>query len=363
MEQSLSQQPAQAGRKINYFPVKETYDLWAPIYDNDGNILQSLDSHGLSQTLLPRLFSLLANKPNPSSCLQITDLGTGTGRATLALLSALQTPSNSTTLAHLFPTNLNEQSLPLKNEIHITGLDASGNMLSIARSRIPATSSIPLPSTIEIHTSFHTHDILSPTQNPAIPYPPADAIICALVLEHIPSPSILFRQITTTKLLKHGGFLLLTNMHPDMARGVASAAASGSDGVGKTKTARLVTQAGFKDPETGEKVRPEEDWAHTIEDVMDAAGREGYKLASGEDGGAGMEELRVERWMLETGVVDKQRGEKWARGGGKCWFGGCGDIQRPSKLIVTSSDHMGPMMCTNSNVPISTSSYLPFLAH
>lgn len=49
--------------------------------------------------------------------------------------------------------------------------------------------------------------------------------------------------------------------------------------------------------------------------------REGAKEGGGGGGFVGVEERRVERWMIERGLVDARRGEKWARGGVNCWFG------------------------------------------
>ena len=105
-------------------------------------------------------------------------------------------------------------------------------------------------------------------------------------------------------------------MHPDMARGADPIESSSFN---DPATGRLHTQAGFVDPDSGDKIRPVEDWAHSVKDVMDAAREYGFELVG--DGEA-MEELGVERWMIEGGVVDAKRGEKWARGGVKCWFGG-----------------------------------------
>ena len=89
-------------------------------------------------------------------------------------------------------------------------------------------------------------------------------------------------------LLKREGCLLLTNMHADMG---------------------AISQAGFLDPKSGEKVRPVS-YAHRIEDVLQEATRCGFDLIKE------VQEIAVEKEML--GRIGK-RGEKWI--GIRCWFG------------------------------------------
>ena len=93
---------------------------------------------------------------------------------------------------------------------------------------------------------------------------------------------------------------------------------SGASADAATPGERLVSGAGFKDLSTGSKIRAADDWAHTIPEVLEAATAKGFELV----GDHMMEEMRVEEWMLEEGVVDRRRGEKWAKGGVLCWVGG-----------------------------------------
>ena len=73
--------PSQEGpRAPLYLPTIDAYDLWAPHYDADGNFLQILDSH-LLEDLLPQWLASLPPSP------KIIDLGCGTGRNTVKLLS------------------------------------------------------------------------------------------------------------------------------------------------------------------------------------------------------------------------------------------------------------------------------------
>lgn len=374
-------------RTVQLLPNNQAYDLWAPFYDSDGNILQSLDSFSLSDLLLPRLFDTLAPKSqsvaNASGLdpedepIRITDLGCGTGRATLALISALKDPSNSYDISRIFFHRGNGKS----RAIHITGLDSSEGMLGVAQARVPALFTIEVDHTsstasdseqqasrLTVQTRFQLYDILaaSGTDSLSTPSPqPADAIVCALVIEHLASLSAFFSHLVSSRLLKPGGCLLLTNMHPDMAGGATpssslqsstnftSAKNSGaksddatdreSPGTSAVGPSHNPTGAGFNDVATGNKIRAENSFAHTIPDVLRAADTARFRIVDGtesqapatvpargpnntgtatkKDGYRGVEELRVERWMIDEGIVDVKRGEKWAIGGVRCWFG------------------------------------------
>lgn len=243
-----------AGR-IKYLSTAECYDLWSQVYDTDGNMLQALDSIQMT-SLLP---SALAAVQNASRGLKAIDLGCGTGRNTLRLLD--------------------EEAVST-----VIGLELSEKMMAIAKSSCEQKlSSLPSPDTKSI--GFELYDML------ASPIPPsistnADIVISTLVLEHIPLESFF---PVVSRILRPGGILLLTNMHARMGD---------------------ISQAGFVDPKTGDKVRPTS-YAHEVEDVIRIAADNGLKL---------------ERQVAEVGV-DKEsveklgvRGKKWL--GVTVWFGG-----------------------------------------
>ncbi|KAL9130199.1 MAG: hypothetical protein Q9217_001544 [Psora testacea] len=316
-------------RNILHLPTNETYDKWAPTYDTDGNILQSLDSLALSTRLLPRLLYSLASLANTShdhiQPLCITDLGCGTGRATLALIDALKDSSNAVTVSQLLACRDGASG----RDVYISGLDSSRGMLNIARSRILSTTRIRIPRprlasdsnedttflVISIRAEFRIYDVHAPI-NLANSPAPADAITCALVIEHLASLHALFSHIVNANLVKPGGILIVTNMHPDMANGADPKACATQDTV-EDRNGRPNTGAGFYDPNTNTKIRTNS-YPHTIPYVLAAAKENGFELVENEQ----MEELGVEGWMLERGIVDQKRGEKWARGGVRCWFGG-----------------------------------------
>ena len=237
-----------------YLPTIEAYDRWAPYYDTDGNFLQKLDSYLLGQ-LLPTWTSSLP--PSPS----IIDLGCGTGRSTLQLLSV--------------------------DGAKIIGLEPSTKMLDIARQRcaealhaLATSDSVRKAATLE----FLAFDILSYEQ--LFPKTPVQAILSTLVLEHL--PLAVFSDYCV-KALMPGGRLLVTNMHADMG---------------------ALSQAGFHDPETGQKVRPLS-YIHTVADVVVEAQCRGLELV---------------RDVIEKEVKDEdikgmglgERGRKWI--GVKVWF-------------------------------------------
>ncbi|KAK3328672.1 cyclopropane-fatty-acyl-phospholipid synthase [Cercophora scortea] len=237
---------------VRYLDTASAYDLWSAVYDTDNNFLQALDTLEM-QSLLPQLFSnLTSTLPKPW---KVVDLGCGTGRNTTHLLS-----------------------IPEVKEI--IALDLSSKMLDVARKRI-ASASGDTPK-----VTFQVYDLMA-SSNPSPPPQDADAIISTLVLEHVP----LKEYFAAAKgMLKPGGLLLLTNMHSAMGQ---------------------ISQAGFVDPVTGEKIKAGRSYAHTLGEVV--------------------EEARV--WGFEVAVRFEERGvteENWARFGERArkwvgvdvWFGG-----------------------------------------
>ena len=119
-------------------------------------------------------------------------------------------------------------------------------------------------------------------------YGQADIVVSTLVLEHLPI-DVFFR--TVKNLLKpSGGYLVLSNMHAEMGRR---------------------SQAGFMDPETGEKVQGMS-YVYEIREVVDGARKQGVSVVGEvQERGIREEDVGV--------VVDEKRGRKWV--GCKVWFG------------------------------------------
>ncbi|KAK7036052.1 Methyltransf-25 domain-containing protein [Favolaschia claudopus] len=190
-------------------PVLEAYELWAKTYDSDGNVLQLLDTE-LAYELLPNLLS----QPQET----VVDLGCGTGRNIEKLL---QYPS----IGRVF------------------GLDGTPAMLAEARSRMQ-----------DPRLTLQQYNILTDSP-PITSFLPSsvDAVISTLVIEHLPSLPAFFDL--SCKILRSGGWLLVTNMHEDMG---------------------AKTGAGFYD-ENGVRVRMEK-FAHTEEEVLNAGLASGLEL-------------------------------------------------------------------------------------
>ncbi|TLD16451.1 uncharacterized protein PgNI_00648 [Pyricularia grisea] len=253
-----------SANNIKYLPTVEAYNQWAKIYDTDGNFLQAIDDIEMK-----RLFPAFVSSINKSKPWRLVDLGCGTGRNT-ALLLGLE-------------------------DVQVVALDASPGMLEIAKVRLEklhrgdATDQNLLETlTLKVFDLINSSTIPEEAKN-------ADGIISTLVVEHIPLPNF-FRQVS--QMLKPGGVLLLTNMHSDMG---------------------AISQAGFVDETTGEKVRPTS-YAHTMESVMEEAAKWGLK-PTGEP--QCLRERMVTQEMVE---YLGPRSQKWV--GIKCWFGG-GFYQSP----------------------------------
>lgn len=246
----------------------ELYNRWAKVYDTDGNILQALDD-ALLPAILDHVLPLLPN----SSPLAITELGCGTGRNTIKLLSS---------------------SLLPRPIAQINALDLSPGMLSIARERCSnlqsptSTSSTHVPS-----INFQEFDALHPAKFPDVQalYGTADLVISTLVLEHLPL-DVFFRTIKDL-LRKEGGCAVITNMHAEMGR---------------------IGQAGFVDEETGNKVRGES-FVYEIQEVLQEGKKWGFEPV-GEVGERGIREEDV-----GDGRLVGARGKKMDRSEVLVWIG------------------------------------------
>ncbi|ETN43906.1 uncharacterized protein HMPREF1541_11037 [Cyphellophora europaea CBS 101466] len=243
---------------VRYLPTTAAYDLWAAHYDHDANFLQALDSLAM-KTLFPRLIAHVAKQPDGSprpTPWKLVDLGCGTGRNTIALLDV--------------------------PDAEVVAVDASPKMLEVAKGRVGEATKAS-GRTGEVR--FGIVDLLENTEPPHM-VQNADALVSTLVLEHIPCETF-FRQ--AAQMLKPGGWLLMTNMHSEMGG---------------------ISQAGFVDPETGEKIRPKS-YAHTPAEVLAAAESVGL-VVEGQ-----LEERAVDESLVEA---LGPRSRKWV--GIKCWYGG-----------------------------------------
>lgn len=252
---NTSAEAASGNTAIRYLDTTVAYDLWSEVYDTDGNFLQALDNLEM-QVLLPRFLSQIA-KPQPW---KLIDMGCGTGRNTLKLL---QLPGST-----------------------VIGLDASPKMLDVAKSRVEAEMKVQRPEQRVEWVEFGVYDLLRDKEMPTAAAN-ADAMISTLVLEHVPIETFF---AVASAMLKPGGSLLVTNMHSEMGG---------------------ISQAGFVDPKTGEKIRPKS-YAHQLEDVVSEAQKQGFEV-TGES---------LERAVDEqTSDILGWRAKKWI--GVTVWFGVC----------------------------------------
>ena len=246
-------QTRKSAKPVRYLDTTTAYDLWSEVYDTDGNFLQALDTVEM-KTLLP---DLIRSIPTPRPW-KIVDLGCGTGRNTMSLL-------------------------PIPGAT-VIGVDASPKMLEVARTRARTTLlSLRAPERVaEVH--FDLFDLLQDYPAPAMASG-ADAVISTLVLEHIPIHTFF---AAAANILRSGGLLLVTNMHAGMG---------------------AISQAGFVDPKTGEKIRPTS-YSHKVEDVVDGARRCGLDLVGD------VQERAVDERLAEA---LGSRAKKWI--GVTVWFG------------------------------------------
>ncbi|KAL4960271.1 class I SAM-dependent DNA methyltransferase [Aspergillus stella-maris] len=252
------------GHAVEYVDTVEAYNKWAEVYDTDGNFLQALDTIEM-RNLLPRFLDIAGKVDRQGNPLELVDLGCGTGRNTLQLLKAA--PGDST----------------------IIGVDASSGMLDVARETLTASGAN------EGRFKLDVYDLLKSGKSalPASLGGGASGVISTLVLEHIPVDTFFSGA---SRLMRPGGYLLVTNMHAQMGG---------------------ISQAGFVDEKTGRKIRPTS-YAHEIGDVLAAAERAGFEAVVLGDDGERVRERTVDEAMVEGLGV---RARKWV--GVTVWFGVC----------------------------------------
>jgi SAM-dependent methyltransferase len=163
----MAQEPVNSvSPEIDLLSTKDGYDLWAAIYDGDGNPLIAIEE--------PWVDRLLGDVRG----LVVADIGCGTGRHTIRLASA-------GAIVH--------------------ALDFSAAMLDRARAKAQG-----------LNISFRTHDLAEtlPFANESF-----DRVVCGLVIDHIPDLVGLFREMR--RVCRPGGFVVVSVMHPAMMlRGV-----------------------------------------------------------------------------------------------------------------------------------------------
>ncbi|KAI8932161.1 hypothetical protein NX059_011044 [Plenodomus lindquistii] len=260
-------------KEVQNISTQDAYNQWASVYDTDGNMLQAIDDDEL-YTLLPFFLGQVSTTTTAAAAaaastpLSILDLGCGTGRNTLRLLS------------YPWPTG---------TRVRIYGVDFSQPMLDIARGKLDNAlhasvdalrhRGVDVQFTLECTNSFPI-----PPSSTILPHS-MNAVISTLVLEHIPLPAFF---TTLAGVLVPGGWALVTNMHADMG---------------------ALSQAGFVN-EQGVKVRGDS-WAYSVDEVVATAEGSGFEVVSVRKRGVREEDVR-------SGVVGG-RGRKWI--GVNVWFG------------------------------------------
>ena len=155
-----------AAATIDLLSTKDGYDLWAAIYDEDGNPLIAIEE--------PWVDRLLGDVRG----LTVADIGCGTGRHAIRLASA---------------------------GAAIHALDFSAAMLERARTKAQG-----------LNIAFRAHDLAEP-----LPFATAsfDRVVCGLVIDHIADLVGLFREMR--RICRPSGFVVVSVMHPAMMlRGV-----------------------------------------------------------------------------------------------------------------------------------------------
>ena len=151
---------------IRAVTTREGYDLWASVYDSDGNPLIMLEEPEVGTAL------------GPVSGKAVLDLGCGTGRHAVRLAAA---------------------------GARVTGCDFSEGMLARARTK-PGSEAV----------EWLVHDLAHP-----LPFEDGrfDVVLSALVLDHVRDVDAFFRE--AGRVCRRGGRVVFTVMHPAiMLRGV-----------------------------------------------------------------------------------------------------------------------------------------------
>ncbi|MBP2158784.1 MULTISPECIES: class I SAM-dependent methyltransferase [Asticcacaulis] len=202
---------------------RESYDRWAELYDGYVNSTVAIDD-----LYFPPVYAHLSG-------LRVLDIGCGTGRHTIRLARAGN---------------------------RVTGIDLSPGMLAVAREKLSS-----------LDVALIEGDILT-----APPPGPFDAVVTALVLEHINDPAVFFARVAD--LLTPGGGFYISEIHPDRIAGG--------------------TQANFVDRD-GRAVKLQS-FAHSEADIRATASQAGLRLLTHTDvfGGEALAGLNRD-WIRHVG--------------------------------------------------------------
>src|SRR5262249_32685063 len=153
---------------VRHLPTREGYDLWAEVYDTDGNPLLALEERHIGALI------------GDATGLTIADVGCGTGRHAIRLAAA---------------------------GARVTALDFSLRMIEAARAKPGAE-----------RVRFLLHDVAAPLP---LEYAAFDRVLCCLVMEHVPDLRALFRELRRICRETPRGAIVVSAMHPAMLlRGV-----------------------------------------------------------------------------------------------------------------------------------------------
>jgi ubiquinone/menaquinone biosynthesis C-methylase UbiE len=186
--------------RVEVVPTRVGYDRWASSYDDDANPLPILEGALVEQ--------LLGNVGG----LEVLDLGCGTGRHAISMA---------------------------RRGADVTAIDFSERMLARAKQKYG-----------DANVTFQVCDLTKPLPFAAATF---DAVLCALVLDHIEDPESLFHEMR--RVCRPSGLVVVSTVHPAMLlRGV---------------------QARFRDPGNGPEIRPKS-YPHQMSDYVMAATRAGF---------------------------------------------------------------------------------------
>ena len=153
---------------VRNLPIREAYDLWAEVYDRDGNPLIALEERHVGALI------------GEVGGLAVADVGCGTGRHAIRLAA---------------------------DGARVTALDFSPGMLAAAREKPGAE-----------RVRFLLHDVTTP-----LPFDEGaiDRVLCCLVLEHVTDLRAMCLELARVCAPGPRGAIVISAMHPAMMeRGV-----------------------------------------------------------------------------------------------------------------------------------------------